>query len=331
MNIAVIGLGLIGGSALLALAEAHHDVIGYDADPPTREAALAASGTAPRDARWRVAHSVAEAVGRADLVLLAVPLPAVGPILDLLTDAGYSGLVSDTTSVKQPVRHLARRRLAPGETAFVGGHPMTGRELSGFAAADPNLFTGCCWVLCLDPETPLDQWFTLAETVIGLGARIVPATSAEHDRAVAVVSHVPHLVATAIAASAGLDPLALSLAAGSFRDGTRVAATRPDLVAAMCGGNSDAVRHALDEVCGCLAKARAALDGPDPVTELVPWLARGQRVRARWQLPASDQSPPAVTLPGTPEALLALGRAGGWVTRVAADRRSVTAVRPDPA
>jgi len=330
VRVAVIGLGLIGGSALRAFAAAGHPVFGYDADPATRATARTAAARAAPGARWQVAPTVRDAVADADLVLLAVPLPAVGPVLDEIAAVGYSGLVTDVTSVKEPVRRLVDRRLhrQHDRTAgFVGGHPMAGRETSGFTSADPELFTGCAWVLCLEPPvTSVDDWLTVATAVTGLGARVVPATAEEHDRAVAAISHVPHLLATALAATAVTDPLAWSLAAGSFRDGTRVAASRPELVAAMCGGNAGAVRSALDEVLATLTAARAALDAEDPVQALVPWLTPGSSARGGW--PPRPGRP--LELPARPDALLRLGRAGGWVTAVADDRRTVTAVRPAP-
>ena len=330
VRVAVIGLGLIGGSALRAFAAAGHRVFGYDADPATRATARTAAARAAPDARWQVAPTVRDTVADADLVLLAVPLPAVGPVLDEIAAVGYSGLVTDVTSVKEPVRRLVDRRLhrQHDRTAgFVGGHPMAGRETSGFTSADPELFTGCAWVLCLEPPvTSVDDWLTIATAVTGLGARVVPATAEEHDRAVAAISHVPHLLATALAASAVTDPLAWSLAAGSFRDGTRVAASRPELVAAMCGGNAGAVRAGLDEVLSTLTAARAALDAEDPVQALVPWLTPGSSARGGW--PPQPGRP--LELPARPDALLRLGRAGGWVTAVADDRRTVTAVRPAP-
>lgn len=328
MDIAVVGLGLIGGSVLRALALAGHHVLGFDTDPTTRATARAAADQAPASARWQITATVRDAVATADLVVIAVPLPAVAGVLDAVADTGYAGLVTDVTSVKAPVRrlaeqHLHRRHQRPAR--FVGGHPMAGREVSGFGAADPALFTDCAWVLCLEPEvTALTDWLNLAALVTGIGARVVPATAAEHDRAVATVSHVPHLLAAALAATAGTDPLARTLAAGSFRDGTRVAASPPDLVAAMCGGNAAAVGPALDAVFAALEQARIALRAENPVSTLRPWLAAASTVRVNW--------PPrpgvASQLPAQSDALLRLGRAGGWVTAVAADRRTVTAVRP---
>jgi prephenate dehydrogenase len=314
VNIAVIGLGLIGGSLLRALAAAGHAVLGFDADPATRATARTAAALAAPGSRWQVAGTVRDAVADADLIVLGVPLPAVGGVLDAIND--HPALITDVTSVKGPVRALARGR------RFVGGHPMAGREVSGFAASDPDLFAGCAWVLCLEEETDSGDWLEMAALITGLGARVVPATADEHDRAVARVSHVPHLLASALAAAAADDPLAAALGAGSFRDGTRVAASRPELVAAMCGGNAAAVGPALDAVLALLTEARAALEVADPVAALRPWLAPGSAARQAWP-PAPE---PAEELPVRTDLLLRIGRAGGWLTAVADNRRTISAV-----
>jgi prephenate dehydrogenase len=251
----------------------------------------------------------------------------VGSVLDELAAVGYAGLVTDVTSVKGPVRELVLQRAEKlGRLAgYVGGHPMAGRETYGFAAADPELFDGCAWVLCLEPgETDPADWLTLAGLLTVLGARVVPTTAAEHDRAVATVSHVPHLLASALMAAAAGDPLALTLGAGSFRDGTRVAASPPPLTAAMSGGNAAAVRAALDAVLSLLGTARATLDSADPIANLTTWLGPAAEARAAWPPRPSE---PAV-LPARADVLLRLGRAGGWVTEVSADHRTVTAARP---
>ena len=323
MNVAVVGMGLIGGSLLRALAAGGHAVIGYDLDPATRAMARTAAARARVGARWQVTGTVRDAAAGADLVVLAVPLPVVGTVLDELAGSGYTGLLTDVTSVKGPVRELVlgRTKLA----GYVGGHPMAGRETSGFAAADPHLFDGCAWVLCLEPdETDLADWLTLAGVLTGLGARVVPTTAAEHDRAVAAVSHVPHLLASALMAAAAADPLALTLSAGSFRDGTRVAASPPPLTAAMCGGNAAAVGAALDAVLSLLGTAREALDATDPIGALSAWLAPPATARAAW--PPGPSEP--ATLPAKTDVLLRLGRAGGWITEVSADHRTVSAARP---
>jgi prephenate dehydrogenase len=320
VDVAVLGMGLIGGSVLRALSASGHRVLGFDADPATRATARTAAARAPSGSRWQVTQTARDAIAPADLVVLAVPLPVVPVVLDEVAGTGFSGLVTDVTSVKGPVRDLIDKHLHRGDSrlaSFVGGHPMAGRETSGFTAGDPHLFDGCAWVLCLEPDrTVLPDWLEMAALVTSLGARAVPATADEHDRAVAAVSHVPHLLASALATAVADDPLAAALAAGSFRDGS--------LVAAMCGGNAAAVAPALDAAMDALEAMRVALDGPEPATALRPLLAPGNAARRAWPPKAGEP----VEVPARVEALLDLGRAGGWVTAVAADRRSVTAVRP---
>ncbi|MGK5679689.1 prephenate dehydrogenase [Actinoplanes sp. URMC 104] len=312
MEIAIVGLGLIGGSLLRALAAAGHSVTGYDADPATRDLAATAG--------FEVADSVPGAVAGTELVVLAVPLPGLPAVLDELT--GYEGLVTDVTSVKSPVRDLAARH---GVRRFVGGHPMAGKETSGFAAAEAGLFDGCAWVLTLEPHaTGLPDWLTAAALFTRLGARVVPVTAAEHDRAVAEVSHVPHLFAAALALQLEGNPLAGTLAAGSFRDGTRVAATRAELIVAMCGGNAVEAGNALHRLIGELDEMRRRLEA-DPVRSLTPVVARAGELRCAWPTPPGA----AEEMPATVDELLALGRAGGWVTAVAEDGSKVSAMRPE--
>jgi prephenate dehydrogenase len=328
VNVAVIGLGLIGGSLLRALAAHGHHVVGYDAGRQTREAArgLAKAAELPPSADpgtrtivikgdWQVAESIREAVADAELVVLAVPLPALPGVLAEL--AGHPGLITDVTSVKGPVRDLLSGR------RFVGGHPMAGKESSGFLASDPHLFDGCAWVLCLEEDgTDLADWLTLARLCTTLGARVVPVTAAEHDRAVAEISHVPHLLAAALSTVLAGNPLAGTLAAGSFRDGTRVAGTRPELIAAMCGGNAPAVREVLDGIVAELQSYGRELAAPDPIAALTERLRVPSDLRRAW--PAAPGETAGMT--AEPGALLALGRAGGWVTAVRDDQ--VSTMRP---
>lgn len=324
-RVAVLGLGLIGGSLVRRLAAAGVTVTAYDSDPATRGVARTTAAVGGRSGRWSVASSVADAVAGAEAVVLAVPLPALGSALDAVAATGFEGVLTDVTSVKAPVAGLAAQR-CPG-ARWVGGHPMAGTERSGFTASDPALFDGCAWVLALDADTPLTDWLSLAALYTGIGARAVPARAAEHDAAVARISHLPHLVAAALAEGAAEGPagaLATALAAGSFRDGTRVAATRPALTAAMCGANADALRTELDALAARLAEFRGLLDAPDPAAALAPALTVAHDVRTGWPpLAGNPERMPAEVGP-----LLDLGRAGGWVVAVAEDGRTVTAVRP---
>lgn len=319
----VIGLGLIGGSLLRALAAAGTPACGYDSDPSTRAVARNATARQATRQRFQIAKVLPDALAgfRPELVVLAVPLPTVAGVLDELTRARYTGLLTDVTSVKAPVRELVTQRCPAA--SYIGGHPMAGREVSGFAASDPALFADAAWVLCLEPDTVLADWLLLAGLVTRLGARVVPVAAGEHDAVVARISHLPHLVASALAGAAA-NPQSATLAAGSFRDGTRVAASPPALVAAMCGGNAGPLRDALDDLLAILGGARGALDAADPIAALRDWLAPGHTARAAWP-PATGDS---YELPATAPALLELGRAGGWVTAVPPGRRTVTVTRP---
>ncbi len=278
--VGVVGLGQLGGSLAAALAAQGRDVAGWDVDPAARDAAAA-----------RGVRITRELTG---VVVLAVPLTAMSRAFDGLT-IDPDATVTDLGSVKRPV--VAELEAAFGGR-FVGGHPMCGTERSGHTAVDPTLFDGARWALCLEPGTELPRWLRAAEVALAVGAEVVPVTAAEHDDAVAAISHVPHLLAAALAAAAAqAGPLALALAAGSFRDGTRVIGSDPAFVTAMVEGNAVPTAEAL-------ARFGAALDRPWP--ELI---AEGNAVVTRRPVRRS------VRIPVERAALLALGRAGGAVTR----------------
>jgi prephenate dehydrogenase len=163
---------------------------------------------------------------------------------------------------------------------------------------DPALFDGARWAVCLEPDTDLRRWLRVAEVALAVGAEVVPVPAAEHDEAVAAISHLPHLLAAALAASAAeAGPLALALAAGSYASGTRVAASDPAFVTAMVQANAVPTAAAL-------ARVQAQLARPWP--ELV---AAGHSATLR----ATARR--TVRVPLERSALLALGRAGGAVTR----------------
>lgn len=267
-SVAVVGLGLIGGSLLRRLGPSH-GVRGYDLDPATRAAAA--------DAGFTTVASLEDAVAGADMVVLATPLPAFAELVPAVAKvAGAGTLLTDVASVKVAPRELVRAHAAG--LRYVGGHPMAGTERSGFEAGDAHLFDGAPWVLCLEEETAVADWLELGRLIGGLGCRVVPATAREHDVAVARISHLPHVLAGALAGNV-TGELARKLAAGSFRDGTRVAGTRPELTAAMCDGNRDALADELDAVLARLAEARDALRGGD---SLLPLFAEGYAARQRW-------------------------------------------------
>ena len=188
----------------------------------------------PPRSRWarstRSPPSVADAVAGADLIVIAVPVGHVAEVVLEALDAG-AALVTDVGSVKAPVVaavEAARPELAP---RFVGGHPMAGSEQEGLAGASADLFVGATWVLTPTGRTDPEAFAEVRSWVAGLGAEAIAVTPELHDALVAVVSHVPQLAASTLmnVAAPGNDEHAvlLRLAAGGFRDMTRIASSHP--------------------------------------------------------------------------------------------------------
>lgn len=306
-RVAVLGLGHIGGSLMHAIRHSGLDVVGYDVDVRTA-AAASASG-------FPVTRTDAAAVRGADLVILAMPLPQVPDAVRSLAPHLKAGaLLTDVGTLKAPV-HAAVRDSAP-TAMFIGGHPLAGTEDSGWGASDPLLFRDAPWTLTVEPDTDLRAWLRLAELVCDLGAKPVPTTAAEQDDAVARVIGLPHVLAEALALT-GLagGPLGLSLAAGSYLDGSRVARTRPDLVATFCDGNPPLVT-ALDDVIARLVAARDELAASGSVLKLA---VAGHDARINWEHRHFEP----VELRAAFDELCAHGRGGGWITAVLRDENGV--------
>jgi prephenate dehydrogenase len=255
------------------------------------------------------------------LIVVAVPLPAVDRLLGEIAAYAPNCLITDVVSVKRPVAD-AVERILPG-ARYVGGHPMAGTAESGWSAGSAELVRGAAWVVGIEEETQAEDWLAVTELALACGAEVVPAGLDEHDAAVARISHLPHLLA-AVLASVGADggPLALSLAAGSFTDGTRVAGSRPELVRAMCEGNRVALLAAVDDALGRLGAARGSLASTG---SLAVTIDSGHQARARLlEQRASERERIQVDL-GEPDALdtlLAYGSGGGRV--VALEAKMVT-------
>ncbi|MDG3010388.1 prephenate dehydrogenase [Rhodococcus sp. D2-41] len=269
----VLGLGLIGGSLLRAAAKAGRTAWGYN-----RSAATVAEASADGfDVSADLTATLARAQQAGALIVVAVPMPAVDQVLAAVAEHAPGCPLTDVVSVKGPVvEAVARHGLA---ARYVGGHPMAGTADSGWPAGSADLFRDAVWVVCDgDPGNPPVR--ALVERLAhDCGARIVAAAPDEHDDAVARISHLPHLLAEALACVGADDGLALQLAAGSFRDGTRVAGTAPALVRAMCEANAESLLGALDEALELLERAREELAGPGTVAELVE---AGHRAHRRY-------------------------------------------------
>ena len=253
-QVVVIGTGLIGTSAALALRRHGADVWLWDRDPAA--AALAADLGA-----GRVLASLGDHPGPADVALIAVPPAEVAAVLATVQRAGLAHSYTDVASVK--ALPLARAREAGCDISrYVPGHPLAGRERSGPAAARADLFLGRAWALCPAPETSGVTVATVTAMVTACGAEPVVTDADSHDRWVALISHAPHVVAAAMAAQLAPESVpaeALSLAGPGLRDATRIAVGDAGLWTQILTGNAAPVAAVLTAVAGDIAEAARIL------------------------------------------------------------------------
>ncbi len=270
---AVVGAGVVGGSVGLALRSCGWFVSVTDSDPAVAAAA--------------VDLGAADRTGDdpdAELTFVAVPVGATPEVAAVALRNG--GVVTDVGSVKAP---LVDQVDSP---RFVGGHPMAGSEATGLDGARADLFEGAVWVLTPGPSTDPGALALVHGVVRSFGADVVSLSPEDHDRVVALVSHVPHLTAASLmtlAADRAVDDAAvLRLAAGGFRDMTRIAAGDPGIWLDICADNRVAILAVLDDLAATLAEVRDLVDRSDR-TELERRLSAAQR--ARRSLPAGSVRP----------------------------------------
>jgi prephenate dehydrogenase len=258
MRVAMLGLGLIGGSVARAALAAGADV-----------RAWTPGGAGPRAAEAdgiRPAAGLAQAVEGADLVVLAAPPLACLELVDALArgdlPVGPDTVVTDVASTKAAIVECAR---AAG-LRFVGGHPLAGRETSGYGASDAGLFADRPWVI-VPPEPADEEAIARVETLIAAcGGRPVRMTAADHDRAVAAISHLPLVVAAGLAETLAEAPdrvTALRLAAGGWASGTRVARGDVEMGTGILSLNAAAVSDRLRAFRAVLDGWQADLDAAD--------------------------------------------------------------------
>lgn len=311
-DVCVLGAGLIGGSLMRALGPER--AFGWNRSAAGAEAATAAGFAVTTD----LPDTLRRARESDALVVVAVPLPALDAVLGAVAEHAPGVALTDVISVKGPVLDAVRRHGLGAR--FVGGHPMAGTAHSGWDAGDPDLFRGATWLVAADPGADPDTWARVARLAMDSGARILSATSAEHDAAVARISHLGHVLAEALALAGGRGgDLALALAAGSFRDGTRVAGTAPDLVRAICEPNRDALLDVLDDCLADLRDARASLAERGTLGPLVDDGHRARRAYEEAQAGAGAAGEPVEVTPGVAgwlEELRAAGAAGREVRPV---------------
>ena len=245
----IIGTGLIGGSIGLALRARGWHVTGGDHEPARAARAL------------ELGALDATGLDRdAEITFVATPVRAV---VDAAKQAlaATAGIVTDVGSVKATIVD------AVDDPRFLGGHPMAGSELEGVDGADPDLFAGAVWVLTPTAATDDATFAAVRAVVRDLGADVVALAPDHHDALVAVVSHVPHLTAAALmdlADQRATEHRALlRLAAGGFRDMTRIAAGHPGIWPDICAENRDAIVDVIDALVGSLASLRAVVAEAD--------------------------------------------------------------------
>jgi prephenate dehydrogenase len=237
----VVGTGLIGGSIGIALRKQGWHVTGRDVDPRRTAQGLECGALS----------DVGDDPG-ADLTFICTPVSSIAEEARAALAGG--GVVTDVGGVKAPVV------AAVDHPMFVGGHPMAGSEQEGMEGADPDLFEGATWVLTPTASTDAAAYTLVRSVVTSFGADVVALAPERHDELVATVSHVPHLAAAtlmALAADEAIDqgPM-LRLAAGGFRDMTRIAAGHPGIWPDICAENKDAIVEALDRLVAALSAMR---------------------------------------------------------------------------
>ncbi len=290
----VIGCGLIGGSVAAALTAQGWHVSISDSDPTVIDEALR--------------REIAAAAGpdpEADIVFCAAPVGAI-PALVLEALDLCNGVVTDVGSTKRGVVE------AVTHARFVGGHPMAGSEQDGLAGASPDLFNGATWVLTPREDTEALIFGRVRSVVRSLGAEVLTMRADVHDRMVAQISHVPHLTAAALmtlADDAAIEHRALlRLAAGGFRDMTRISAGRPSIWPDIIASNSESIGEGLDGLIAQLTTIRTAV-GEGRAEELLTLLekARTARINLPTGIKISDDLVEfAIPVPDTPGQIAAI-------------------------
>lgn len=282
--VCILGLGLIGGSLLRDLHAANHSVFGYNRSRSGAKSAVDEGFDVSADLEATLQRAAAEDA----LIVLAVPMTAIDSLLDAIHTHAPNNGFTDVVSVKTAVYDAVKARNM--QHRYVGSHPMAGTANSGWSASMNNLFKRAVWVVSFDqvfeePEvssTWIGIWKDVVQMALAVGAEVVPSRVGPHDAAVARVSHLPHILAETLAiVGDNGGALSLSLAAGSFRDSTRVAGTNPNLVRAMCEGNAEALLKTLDEALHILNEARDNLAGDPPSVEQLA--DSGYRSRIRYE------------------------------------------------
>ena len=310
MRVAIVGLGLMGGSLGLALRERalNHDVIGFDLQAD--EAAIALE----RGCVDRVAASLEEACGTADVVVIATPVSAIGGVIEQVLAATSTATITDIGSTKG---HVVASVSAEQRARFVGGHPICGSEAHGAAHARAELFHGATWFLTPSVESDAERLTQVHALVTAIGARPVVIDAAAHDSIVALTSHFPHVLANVLATQVAATDVnghsPLHSVGGSFRDMTRVAGANPAIWIDIFLDNRDAVLAAVEDAQARLGTVADALRAGDEAF-LATWIAEAAAARSEALAQAHRTAPSDLhellaSVPDRPGALSSIAQA----------------------
>ena len=272
MKLAVIGVGLIGGSFALALKQAKKvsHVVGVGRNPANLKLALERG----------VIDSIGADASECDLILVAAPVAQFGGIFESLRNS--KAVITDGGSTKRDVIAAARRSLGKGIARFVPAHPIAGGETSGAGAARPDLFRGKRVILTPLPENTDEVIRKIEDAWTACGARVSRMSAEEHDAVLATVSHLPHLIAYAMAHDVATRENAARLfeiAGAGFRDFTRLASSHPEMWRDICVANKDRLLDELKRFERKMGQVRSLLDDPAALEKL---FAEARDARNKW-------------------------------------------------
>ncbi len=264
MKLAIIGVGLIGGSLGLCLKDKLGDKI-FITGLCRSEASMRRS--MELGAVDLATSDLAAVVSDADIIYLSPPVLQIVPMVKKILPFLKSGaILTDAGSTKQFIWQELKKILPP-DIYYVAGHPMTGREKSGVEAADKNLFKGKAYVIAEDTGAPPEAKEKLMNVLRLTEANFLEIEIAKHDRCASIISHVPHLTAAALVTllnDAGDDlDSCLKLVGGGFKDTTRIASSNADMWADICMTNGEAISAHLRDLQGILGKVIEAIDAHD--------------------------------------------------------------------
>lgn len=262
-NICVIGLGLIGGSLALSLKNLNNDfkIKGFDASLDSMNIAKY------RNIIDEISSRIEDAVGDADLIIIATPISKITKVASQIKDHLKPGaIVTDVGSAKKKIVEQMEKILPEG-VVFIGGHPMAGSENEGVLSATPELFRNAFYVLTPTDKTSTQPLLTLHSLFTRMGSKVITISPHEHDQIVALISHMPHVLSANLVDFIDDEQKKLKnlfkLCAGGFRDMTRIAASNPKMWVDITLENKEEIINVIDGYIKYLVNFKQSLAAKD--------------------------------------------------------------------